>query len=110
MIDDRAIDYKREYNQVTTELSKLKQDYAELKNDRDYIYSLLDVEFEKGLKLKKENEQLKEKLKIYHKIANCTNCNYHDYDWFDDGSYDEFEVCRKGNDVTEGICEEWREL
>ena len=61
-------------------------------------------------KLNDEKKQLQEKLKIYHKIANCTNCNYHNYDWFDDGSYDEFEVCRKGNDVTEGICEEWREL
>lgn len=55
-----------------------------------------------------ENEQLKKELRIYRKVASCSNCNYHNYDWFDDG--DEFEVCDKGNDVTEGICEDWREL
>ena len=59
-------------------------------------------------KLKQENEQLKQELKIYRKVANCSNCRYHSYDWFDDG--DEFEVCDKGNDVTDGICEEWEEL
>ena len=56
----------------------------------------------------KENEQLKKELKIYRKVASCSNCHYHNYDWFDDG--DEFEVCDKGNDVTDGICEEWEEL
>ena len=59
MIDDREINYKTECNRITNELSKLRLNYAELKNDRDYIHSLLDVEFEKGLKLKKEIEQLK---------------------------------------------------
>lgn len=59
-------------------------------------------------KLKKENEELKSELKIYCNVANCENCKYHNYDWFDDG--DEFEVCEKGNDVTEGICEDWRKL
>jgi len=55
-----------------------------------------------------ENEQLTKELKVYRKLANCKNCEHHSYDWFDDG--DEFEVCDKGNDVTEGICEDWREL
>jgi len=59
-------------------------------------------------KIKKENEELKATLRTYRKVANCRNCDYHDYDSREDG--DEFEVCDKGNDVTEGICEEWREL
>jgi len=59
-------------------------------------------------KVTDENEQLKKELKVYRKLASCGNCHYHDYDWFDDG--DEFEVCDKGNDVTEGICEDWRKL
>lgn len=58
--------------------------------------------------LNNENEQLKQELKIYRKIANCGNCSYHNYDWYDDG--DEFEVCEKGNDMSDDICEEWREL
>ena len=58
--------------------------------------------------LAEENEQLKQELKVYRKVASCSNCHYHNYDWYDDG--DEFEVCDKGNDVTDGICEEWEEL
>ena len=58
--------------------------------------------------LEEENEELKNELRIYRKVASCSNCKYHNYDWFDDG--DEFEVCDKGNDVTEGICEDWRRL
>lgn len=59
-------------------------------------------------KLWNENEELKSELKIYRKVANCRNCDYHDYDCREDG--DDFEICKKGNDVTEGICEDWREL
>ena len=55
-----------------------------------------------------ENEKLKKELRIYRKLVSCGNCEYHNYDWFDDGN--EFEVCEKGNDVTEGICEDWEEL
>lgn len=58
--------------------------------------------------LHEENEQLKKELKVYRKIATCSNCNYHNYDWFDDG--DEFEVCDKGNDTSNMICEDWEEL
>lgn len=58
--------------------------------------------------LDEENKGLKQELKIYRKVASCSNCHYHNYDWFDDG--DEFEVCDRGNDVTEGICKEWEEL
>ena len=55
-----------------------------------------------------ENEQLKSILKIYHKVANCRNCHYHDYDTLF-GGYDDYEICNKGNDVSDGICSEWRE-
>ncbi len=58
-----------------------------------------------------ENEQLKQELKIYRKIANCSNCEYQNYDWYDDG--DEFEICERGNNeqqIEYHICEEWREL
>lgn len=63
-------------------------------------------------KLQKENDKLKSELSIYRDIAYCGNCKYHDYDWYVDDGYggDEFEVCNKGNDVTEGICREWAEL
>jgi len=63
-------------------------------------------------KLDNENKKLKSELKIYHKIAYCGNCQYHDYDWNinDDYGGDEYEICEKGNDVTEGICEEWKKL
>lgn len=62
--------------------------------------------------LNDKNEQLKSQLRIYRRIVSCSNCKYHDYDEFenDNGSYREFEVCRKGNDVTEGICKEWEEI
>lgn len=63
---------------------------------------------EENKELKNENEELKATLRTYRKVANCRNCDYHNYDWRSDG--DEFEICEKGNDVTEGICEEWREL
>ena len=59
-------------------------------------------------KLLEKNEQLKQELAIYRKLISCSNCKYHNYDWYDDG--DEFEVCDKGNDVTDGICEDWEEI
>ena len=58
--------------------------------------------------LNDENEQLKQELKVYRKIASCSNCHYHDYDTLFGGD-DEYEICEKGNDVTDGICNEWRE-
>lgn len=60
-------------------------------------------------KLSDENEQLKNELRIYRKLANCGNCQYHNYDTLFGGD-DEYEVCDKGNDVTDGICKDWREL
>lgn len=59
----------------------------------------------------KKNERLEQILRIYRKVANCHNCDYHAYDWFDDG--DEFEICEKGNNTQQmdyHICEDWREL
>lgn len=59
-------------------------------------------------KIAEENKELNQVLTIYYKIANCRNCHYHNYDWYDDG--DEFEVCEKGNDMGYRICKDWREL
>ena len=76
----------------------------------DFFYSEVN-EYDlakENRELKNENEQLKEELKIYRRIANCDNCHYHNYDWYDDG--DEFEVCEKGNDMSNRICKYWREL
>lgn len=59
----------------------------------------------------KKNEWLEQILRIYRKVANCHNCDYLAYDWFDDG--DEFEICEKGNNEQQmdyHICEDWREL
>jgi len=67
-----------------------------------------DKATEKIKELEKENEQLKNELKIYRKVANCRNCDYHDYDCREDG--DDFEVCNRKNDMEDGICEDWREL
>lgn len=59
-----------------------------------------------------ENKELKEELKTYRRIANCHNCKYHDYDWDVNDGYggDEYEYCRKGNDVTDEICTDWEEI
>ena len=87
--------------EANNEIDKLKRENKKL--------NALCVEygFDMG-RLEEENEQLKKELQIYRKVASCSNCRYHNYDWFDDG--DEFEVCDKGNDVTDMICEEWEEL
>ena len=61
MNDDKSIDLKTEYNKATNELVELRQKYSELEQDWKYIKSLLDAEFEKGIELKKENEQLKQR-------------------------------------------------
>ena len=62
--------------------------------------------------LNEENEELKKELRIYREVASCSNCKYHNYDWDINDGYggEEYEVCDKGNDVTEGICEDWSEL
>ena len=72
------------------------------------LCSLINGLNDKSNRLEKENEQLKSELKIYRNIASCSNCHYHNYDWYDDG--DDFEVCDKGNDMSDYICKDWREL
>ena len=66
---------------------------------------------EEIVKLLNENEQLKEQLKEYHNAFDCSQCRYHNYDWFDDG--DEFEVCDKRNNealMYNHSCKDWEEL
>ena len=59
MNDDESIDLKTENTNLTNELIVLRRKYKELDEDRHYVKSLLDAEFEKGIELKKENEQLR---------------------------------------------------
>ena len=95
-------------NNYKGKCSKLEEENEQLKS-RISVYdkSLKSLQEITDRKLK-ENEQLKQELVIYRKVASCSNCKYYNYDWYDDG--DEFEVCDKGNDVTDRICEEWEEL
>ena len=61
MYDDKEKEHlgrEAECNKAINKLVKLKQKYTELKEDRDYIKSLLDTEFEERIKLKKKNKQL----------------------------------------------------
>ena len=76
------------------------------------MWELMNTQAEIISDLEKENEQLKKELKVYRKIARCSNCCYHNYDWDINDGYggEEYEVCDKGNDVTDGICEDWEEL
>lgn len=62
MIEDKPIDYKTEYNKTINKLVSLRQKHDRLKEDYDYIKSLADRYFDEGIKLKKENEQLKNKI------------------------------------------------
>ena len=73
MNDDKSIDLKTENTNLTNELIVLRRKYKELDEDRHYVKSLLDAEFEKRIELKKENEQLKERLKL-----NCPNIVWRD--------------------------------
>ena len=93
------------------DLDKITVLLNELNDENKQLKTLVDFykDFQKDAReLAKENEELKSELKIYRKIANCRNCHYHNYDWYDDG--DEFEVCDKGNDMSDWICKDWREL
>ena len=82
-------------------------EYSVLRPDDSIVSTEIQNKAEAELFCDELNELLKE-LKVYRNIARCSNCKYHNYDWFDDG--DEFEVCDKGNDVTEGICKDWEEI
>ena len=50
--------------------------------------------------------ELNKTLNLYRKKMSCSNCHYHNYDWFDDG--EEFEVCDKGNNLDNHFCKDWR--
>lgn len=74
------------------------------KEDAQNLCNLLNELHEENMKLKKE-------LKDYHNAFDCSQCRYHNYNWFDDG--DEFEVCDKGNDEAQmdnHSCKDWEEL
>lgn len=88
-------------------------------NEEDINSGVIDKDTELTLEetvgimneLAEKNKELKKELLIYRRIASCSNCEYQNYDWFDDG--DEFEICEKGNNeqqIDHHICEEWREI
>lgn len=88
-------------------LNELHEENIELHIQNDFLKD----ENQHMRDLVNENKQLKKELKIYRKIANCSNCKYQGYDWFDDG--DEFEICRNGNNeqqIDYHICKDWEEL
>lgn len=68
MREDEDKDYKLEWRKAMDELVNLRQEYRELKEDKDYIKSLLDAEFKKGLNLKKENEKLRKQIQNYEQL------------------------------------------
>lgn len=93
------------------EFDELHKMYVEQIEENNELKQKVDFykDFQKDAReLVKDNEQLKQELAIYRKLMSCSNCKYHNYDWYDDG--DEFEVCDKGNDVTGGICKDWEEI
>ena len=102
-------DYNQKLKKENEQLKKLLE--CSRKEANDYCEELMGKEeFIRLYKSQrddaiKENEQLKQELAIYRKVANCGNCIYHNYDLY--GDEDAFEVCDKGNDVTDGICEGW---
>lgn len=94
-----------------TEIDALRYELQEERKAFDKLHKRhMDLLKQQG-KIERENEELKEELRIYRKIANCSNCKYQNYDWFEDG--DEFEICEKGNNEQQmeyHICKEWEEF
>lgn len=89
---------------------EFKNGYCIITDKDDTAYSI-DELVELLNEFQKENEELKSELKIYRKVASCSNCKYQNYDWYDDG--DEFEICEKGNNNQQmeyHICKEWEEF
>ena len=95
-------------NKLKKENEQLKQTNQKLQNKLQNMTSFESLKIGETTTLQKENKRLRSILRIYRKIASCQNCDYHDYDWYYDG--DEFEVCEKGHDMSESICEDWRKL
>ena len=113
-------DYRKENKQLKEDVKYFNETYSAQEYGLDIeTHVQLSSPIPSRKELLKENEQLQlrlkfclNKLKVYRKIASCGNCQYHDYDWDIDDGYggEEYEVCEKGNDVTDGICEDWEEL
>lgn len=101
-----------EISDMCTQMNTLYEENKQLKKDREELFIRERDTKNDWRELKQENEQLKKELKVYRKIASCSNCRYHNYDWDINDGYggEEYEVCDKGNDVTDGICEDWEEL
>jgi len=99
-------------NNLLDENKTLKEENKKLKNMVRHNYvehkRCVNNYVDKIKEVEKENEQLKNELKIYRNVANCGNCKYHNYDWFDDG--DEFEVCQKGHELYPKECKDFKEL
>ena len=87
---------------------QLEQDNKQLKEEN---YKLKQGIIDYSQYLTDKSTELEKELLIYRKIANCSNCKYQNYNWFEDG--DEFEICEKGNNEQQmeyHICKEWEEL
>lgn len=77
----------------------------------DVITEAMNLLYEEVNTLREENRELKNENMEYYRLVNCGNCQYHNYDWHDDG--EEFEVCDKGNTerlIYNKFCNEWRKL
>ena len=101
----------KKMNELNNENKSFKAEIEQLKKCYNNVLNEMDTLAEVNDKTYKENKELKEELRIYRQVANCHNCVYLDYNWFDDG--DEFEICKKGNNEQQmyyHICKDWREL
>lgn len=95
-------------NELSEENEQLKKTNQRLNDELQNVTSLESLKIGENTTLQRENKRLKSILRIYRKVANCQNCDYHDYDCYSDG--DDFEVCEKGHDMSYSICKDWRKL
>ena len=94
-----------------TEIDALRYELQEERKAFDKLHKRHMHLLKQQGKLKTENRELQEELLKYREIANCSNCKYQNYNWFEDG--DEFEICEKGNNeqlMYYHICKEWEEF
>ena len=82
MINDNSIDFKKEYKKTLNELLDLQQKFIGLQKDWEYMKSLLDKNHDKNCKLKKENEELRQRIKKLEKEINSLSCG--EADWLID--------------------------
>lgn len=107
MIEDKPIDYKTEYNKTINKLVSLRQKHDGLKEDYDYIKSLADRYFDERIKLKKENEQLKEQLEICKDARQAYKQDWKACVSYCDTYKDEIHTLK---DNIQGLIEENKEL